>query len=251
MNDLKKQNDTPPPEPTEERPPETEEERAKRLRKESRKKLRVSWKPDSSLTEVRYFTHAPEEELGPGDRAAGDVKGEGKILKLHKDLEELSDEDDGGVKEETIRAYHIPGGMSLSDFLRYISSLIMSDIDFGNASPGNFVKRAGNEQPTSPEKQAQEHREATTLMVYYTSPADVPSSPKEPPQPDSEEPESTMQSFGDLPDHIKVSFTHRFYGRVLQSRRPGRIVTTRPSNAKRHHLLSKTLRTTCLMSPTS
>lgn len=80
----------------------------------------------------------------------------------------------------------------------------MSDIELGNTSPDNFLKRAGNRLAVSPEKQAQEHREATTLMVYYTSPADVPSSPKEPPQSDSEEPQSPMQSFGDLPDHIKV-----------------------------------------------
>lgn len=113
MDDLKKKNDTPPAEPIEERPPETEEERAKRLRKEGRKKLRVSWKPESSLTEIRYFTHAPEEELGPGDRTVGDVKGEGSILKLHKGMEELSDDDEGGVQEETLRAYHAPGGMSL------------------------------------------------------------------------------------------------------------------------------------------
>lgn len=95
--------------PTEDKPTETEEERAKRLRKESRRKLRVSWKPDEILTEVRLFTHDPDEEIGPGDgslRGAGDVKGEGSVLKLHKDLEDLEEEDLGGLREINFHDYH-------------------------------------------------------------------------------------------------------------------------------------------------
>ncbi|GMG22906.1 unnamed protein product [Aspergillus oryzae] len=99
MADLNKQKESPPSEPAENMPPETEEERTKRLRKEARRKLRVTWKPDDSLTEVRLFTHDPDEELGPGDHAqreAGDVKGEGSVLKLHRDLDEFDEEEDGG-----------------------------------------------------------------------------------------------------------------------------------------------------------
>lgn len=68
----------------------------------------------------------------------------------------------------------------------------------------NFIKRGGNQQPSSPEKAAQEQRESTTLMVFYTSPADVPASPKEPPAPDSDETVPDEVPFGELPDHIKV-----------------------------------------------
>jgi hypothetical protein len=69
----------------------------------------------------------------------------------------------------------------------------------------NYIKRGGTQEPSSPEKQAQNHREATTLMVFYTSPADIPSSPKEPPQTDTDEPVTEVISFGELPDHIKVT----------------------------------------------
>lgn len=65
MADLNKPKEAPTPKPTEDHPPETEEERSKRLRKEERRKLRVTWKPDDNLTEVRLFTHDPDEELGP------------------------------------------------------------------------------------------------------------------------------------------------------------------------------------------
>src|SRR5689334_6973919 len=87
----------------EDSPPETEEERSKRLRKEGRRKLRVSWKPDTALVETRLFTHDPDEEVGHGDsmiRDAGDLKGEGRMLKLHKDLEEFDEDDDVGEELE-------------------------------------------------------------------------------------------------------------------------------------------------------
>lgn len=102
MADLNKPKETIVAKPAEDKPPETEEERAKRLRKESRRKLRVTWKPDDSLTEVRLFTHDPDEELSPGDasrRGVGDVKGEGSVLKLQKDLEDLEEDDLGGLRE--------------------------------------------------------------------------------------------------------------------------------------------------------
>ncbi|GLA77068.1 hypothetical protein AtubIFM55763_008949 [Aspergillus tubingensis] len=190
MADLNKQKDPAPVQPAEDRPPETEEERKKRLRKEARRKLRVTWKPDASLTEVRLFTHDPEEELGPGDHL-GDVKGEGSVLKLHRDLDELEEEDDGGIREEQLFDYYEP-----------------SEIDNGDIAPDdrarNYIKRGGTAEPTSPEKSAQEHREATTLMVFYTSPADVPSTPKEPPPAEAEDTAPEVVSFGELPDHVKT-----------------------------------------------
>ncbi|KAJ5733659.1 hypothetical protein N7493_002445 [Penicillium malachiteum] len=192
MADLSKPKETVVVKPAEDKPPETEEERKKRLRKEERRKLRVSWKPDDSLTEVRLFTHDPDEELGPGDgsmRGVGDVKGEGSVLKLHKDLEELEEEDLGGVRETSHGDYH---------------SLSAIWIDSDDMKNNNFIKRGGNQKPDSPEKEAQDHRESTTLMVFYTSPADVPSTPKEPPAPNPDEVVPDIIPFGDLPDHVKA-----------------------------------------------
>ncbi|KAJ5623468.1 hypothetical protein N7490_012073 [Penicillium lividum] len=179
--------------PAEDMPPETEEEREKRLRKEERRKLRVSWKPDESLTEVRLFTHDPNEELGPGDgsmRGAGDVKGEGSVLKLHKDLEELEEDDLGGMRE-----------ISFGEYPATLSEIVIESDEMKN---NNFIKRGGNQIPNSPEKDAQDHRESTTLMAFHTSPADVPSTPKEPPAPEVDEAVPDAVQFGELPDHVKA-----------------------------------------------
>ena len=178
--------------PAEDKPPETEEERQKRLRKESRRKLRVTWKSDDALTEIRLFTHDPDEELGPGDgsmRSMGDVKGEGSVLKLHKDLEELEEDDLGGIRETTLHDYIRP------------SEILIESADMKSA---NFLKRGGDELPISTEKTAQDQREATTLMVFHTSPADVPSTPKEPPATEANESVPEVIPFGDIPDHVKV-----------------------------------------------
>lgn len=211
LADLNKPKDTSSQKPTEDRPPETEEERKKRLRKEERRKLRVSWKPDDSLTEVRLFTHDPEEEIGRDSSAirdAGDIRGEGRVLKEHKDLDDLEDDEDMGIKEEDLRPY---GGISgtrlcLSAGSRHL--LIFLEIDFSvieaEDRARNYLKRAGSLQPSSPEKQAQEHREATTLMVFHASPADIPPTPKEPPPPSDEEKAPEEMKFGELPDHVKA-----------------------------------------------
>ncbi|KAL4748633.1 hypothetical protein BDW72DRAFT_150251 [Aspergillus terricola var. indicus] len=202
MADLNKQKEPSPQESSGSKTPETEEERTKRLRKEARRKLRVTWKPDDSLTDIRYFTHDPDEELGPGDRTrqVGDVKGEGSVLKLHKNLDELEEDDDGGVREEQLFDYYVP-----------------SQIDDGETSAetraANYVKRGGAQQPISPEAKAQEQREATTLMVFHTSPADVPPSAKEPPPPDSSETEPEVLSFGEPPDHVKDR-QERYYAMI-------------------------------------
>lgn len=108
MADLNKPKETQVSKPVEDKPPETEEERKKRLRKEERRQLRVSWKPDDSLTEIRLFTHDPDEELGPGDgsrKGIRDVKGEGSVLKLQKELEELEEDDLGGLRETNLHDY--------------------------------------------------------------------------------------------------------------------------------------------------
>ena len=42
-------------------------------------------------------------------------------------------------------------------------------------------------------------------MVFYTSAADVPPSPKEPPPPSEDESTAEAVALGELPDHVKVS----------------------------------------------
>lgn len=113
MADLNKPKEPTPTKVVEE-PPETEEEKAKRLRKEERRKLRVSWKPDDSLTEVRLFTHDPDEEIGHDEsmiRDVSDVGGEGRMLKLHRGLEDLDDEEDQDLNDGSMLSYTTPLGI--------------------------------------------------------------------------------------------------------------------------------------------
>lgn len=194
LADLNKKEEANVKKPSNDLPPETEEEREKRLRKEARRKLRVSWKPDDSLTEVRLFTHDPEEVVGMGDdlkRDVDDIKGEGRMLKLHKDLDEDEDDEVESQEEE----YHPWTSMATVD-----QDLSSED------QASNFIKRGGNKEPDSPEKLAQESREANTLMVFYTSAADVPASPKEPPAPTDDEPPTTQLPFGEPDDKVKVCY---------------------------------------------
>ena len=96
-------------------PPETEEERKKRLRKEERRKLRVSFKPDDSLVEIRHFVHDPEEEISPQDsmmRDVDDIAGEGRMLKLHKDLD-VDDEEDSRSAGQDFFPWFPPTGTFL------------------------------------------------------------------------------------------------------------------------------------------
>jgi hypothetical protein len=113
LADLNKREESKVTKSTEDTPPESEEERQKRLHKEARRKLRVSWKPDDALIEVRLFTHDPDEEIGPNDglkRDVGDIKGEGRMLKLHKDLDDEDDDEEMGIKEEELHPYVAPSG---------------------------------------------------------------------------------------------------------------------------------------------
>ena len=102
MADLAKQKEIPVAKTEETRKPETPEERRKRLRKEQRRNIRVSFKGDDELVSIRTFVHDPEEELGHEDsqvRDVGDSRGEGQMLKMHKDLE-LDDEEEYEPPEE-------------------------------------------------------------------------------------------------------------------------------------------------------
>ena len=104
MATLNAQKEAPPVKAEEVRKSETPEERLKRLRKESRRKLRVSFKADQDLVQIREFVHDPEEEEGHEDslvRDVGDSRGEGQMLKMHKDLE-IDDEEDYEPPDEIL-----------------------------------------------------------------------------------------------------------------------------------------------------
>jgi Zinc finger domain len=187
-----------------EKPHETEEERKKRIRKEERRKLRVSWAPEGDLVQIKHFAHDPEEEINPADSAmrdVGDVGGEGRMLKLHKGLEDLDDEEDGGTGVEELESYATP-----------------SEVDFSvieeEALKGNFVRRGGTQKPESPESEAQESREQTTLMVVYALPSDVPPTPKEPPATADEDDYSPETSFGEPEE--KTRLREKMYYELLQ-----------------------------------
>ena len=178
------------PKKVDDRPPETEEERTKRLRKEERRKLRVSWRPEDSLVEIRVFTHDPEEELGQTDnmiRDVTDIGGEGRMLKLHQNLDELDDEEEAQAAGEDFEPYVFP-----------------SEVDFGDLQHDshvqNFIKYGGTQKPESPESEAQARREENTLMVVYTLPSEVPPTPKEPPPLGDDEDYTPLTSFGEPPD---------------------------------------------------
>lgn len=103
MANLQKQKEAPPPKPENIRKPETPDEKEKRLRKEQRRKLRVSFKADGELVQIREFVHDPNEEMGHEDsqmRDVGDSKGEGQMLKMHKDLDLMDEDEDYEPPEE-------------------------------------------------------------------------------------------------------------------------------------------------------
>jgi hypothetical protein len=165
---------------------ETAEERRKRLRKEQRGHLRVSWA--DKLTDVRLFTHDPDEDMGHADsmrRDVNDVGSEGRMLKKHYDADDL--EDDEG---EELDAYHSP-----------------SEVDFGDLDEeerkSHFVKTGGPQMPESKASEAQRLHEDSSLMVVYALPSDQPSSPKEPLELDDDYEPDLASSFGDPPELVR------------------------------------------------
>lgn len=199
MADLTKPKESTPPK-QENIPQETEEEKKIRLRKEKRRKLHVNWKSDHELTEVRLFTHDPEEEIGHDPsmmRDVGDVGGEGRVLKLHREFDEL-DEDE---QEEELMPY---------------KSLVIVDFSDVEGLENNFIKQAGARIPESPEKHAQDERETKSLGAFYTSPTDIPPSPKEPPPPSDENPAQTVD-IGDPGGAVKTRSDHYFLSKAARS----------------------------------
>jgi hypothetical protein len=173
-------------------PTETEEEKTKRLRKEARRHLRVTWRPETSLVEVKYFDHeADDEEMDDKEdhlvRDAGDIGGEGHMFKQHKELD--LDDDDEELDME--RPWPPP---SQVDF-----SVVPSE-----ERQRNYMPYGGGEKvPECPERDANVQRENNTLMVYYSSPADIPPSPQEPSEQENLS-TSTVVNFGTPPDKVLV-----------------------------------------------
>ncbi|KAG9184925.1 hypothetical protein G6011_11755 [Alternaria panax] len=173
-------------------PTETEEEKTKRLRKESRRHLRVTWRPETSLVEVKYFDHEADDEEMDGKedhlvRDAGDIGGEGHMFKQHKEL----DLDDDDEELDLDRPWPPP-----------------SQVDFSvvpyEERQRNYIPYGGGEKvPECPERDANVQRENNTLMVYYSSPADIPPSPQEPAEQDNVS-TGTVVNFGTPPDKVLV-----------------------------------------------
>lgn len=75
----------------------------------------MSFKPDNSLVEIRLFEHDPEEELGHDDnmvRDANDIKGEGQMLKRHRERDEMDEDDDVEATEEILSPWAPPSRKS-------------------------------------------------------------------------------------------------------------------------------------------
>jgi hypothetical protein len=171
-------------------PPETSEEKAKRLRKESRRHLRVKFRPGDALVSIKYFHHDPEEETGHDEnfvRDAGDIGGEGRMFKQHK---EMDDEDDEEEKEMEYRPWKEP-----------------SPVDFSVVSEGernrNYAPYGGGElQPSCPERDANIAHDKTTLEIFYSRPADIPTSPREPLLQQMQSSDAPAINFGAPPDYV-------------------------------------------------
>lgn len=157
------------PKPEKQLPPETAEEKAKRLRKESRRHMRVSFRPDASLVDIRYFSHDPEEEERQDENFvldAGDIGGEGRMFKQHRDM--VEDEDDEDEPEQTYRPW------------KECSTVNFDFVDPEERARNYEPYGGGMLKPVCPEAKANQLRENETLMVVYAHPSDIPTSPREP-----------------------------------------------------------------------
>ena len=210
MANLSKPKEAVPSKSEEARPPESQEEKRKRLRKEERRKLRVTFKPDHLLVSIREFVHDPEEEMGHEDsmvRDVGDSRGEGQMLKMHKDLDVMDEDEDAPPVEETLAPWAAPS----REYSLNLAIPILADtsvvVDFSvvpsEELERNYTTRGGKAELKSREHEVQAQRELTTLMVIYTTPFDIPPSPREPADPYSGE-SVAEQTFGMPSDETKV-----------------------------------------------
>jgi CCCH-type zinc finger len=156
------------------RPPETPEEKARRERKESRRHLRVHFPEGPELEQIRHFTHEQAEDEGRQDEMLRDAHDERNEGMMHKQRvsETIDDDEDYQPAEPEDLPYREPVKIDFSP--------LEKPSRFGPS----FVTRGGDVTFTTPEQKVQERREGLELMVVYTDPADIPPTPKEPPQTD-------------------------------------------------------------------
>lgn len=150
-------------------PAETPEEKKRRERKESRRHLRVKFKEGPELEEIRLFKHEIAEDEGRQDdmlRDAHDDRSEGMMLKQRVDV---------GLEEDEGTFVDIQEGPYPN-----LVSLDLHGLNKATVFGPTYITRGGEKIFTTAEQQAQEKREASELMVVYTSPEDIPPSPKEP-----------------------------------------------------------------------
>lgn len=151
--------------------PETPEEKQRRLRKEQRRKLRVTWKEGEELTQVRIFHKDIGEDEGRAGnmiRDARDDRSEGMVLKQGMKLDEEEEE------EIPYRPWFEPTAVSFATIEE-------------NQREKSFLNRGGNTAIHTPQQDFIAERENRELMVIYTDPADIPSTPKSPPPPSQQE----------------------------------------------------------------
>jgi hypothetical protein len=180
----------------EQQKPETEEEKAKRLRKEKRRALRVTFKPDSELEQIRFFTHDPDEEIGHDAsmvRDVSDVGGEGRMFKQHKD--QMENEEDDLPKVEDLGAWIQPG-----------------PIDFSNldekSRKDNALTRGGTSGGESEETKARKEHCNNTLIAIYADRDDIPETPQSPTQTASDAKAEPLTEFGAPPDYVLERAAH-------------------------------------------
>jgi len=161
------------------RAPETEEERKRRERKESRRHLRVRFREGPELEEVRLFRHEQAEDEGRQDNMLKDAHDDRSEGMMHK--KRVSENLDGNIEDEEAPA----DNMDERPYPSHLIKLDLGNIPKATSFGPTYVTRGGNKTFTTPEQQIQEQREASELMVVYTDPKDIPSTPKEPPQGDT------------------------------------------------------------------
>lgn len=172
-------------------PNETEAQRAKRLRKEARRKLRVTWKTDSELVETRLFTLDPDEKTGHADsmmRDAGDVGKEGEMLKLHKGVDDVDDEEDDDAVDD------------LGEYKSLVEVDYTEMVVEGGDRATNSNKVGGLIKLETASSLAQDKYEANTLMATYVFKSDRPDTPKELPTVNDDEDFSPCLDFGKPPE---------------------------------------------------
>ena len=159
-------------------PPETPEQRKRRERKESRRHLRVKFRDGPDLEEIRLFKHEQAEDEGRQDdmlRDFGDERSEGMMHKqrVSESMDFAMDGEDDDYDPENVTFVERP--------YPSLVGIDFSDLDKTTNFGPTYATRGGEKIVITPEQQAQERREALELMVVYTDPKDIPSSPKEPP----------------------------------------------------------------------